>query len=119
MSQLNQVNQWVSILTVCAGLLGQTAFVCLYATRDWRAYRITRALMNKSVAFWLIFLLSFARLLARGPRPDVSDPAWFIVLQIGIEAYIVGAIYYQLFALVEEIRSGRDTADHEMRSESP
>lgn len=116
---MNQFNQWATVFTICSGLLGQSMFLGLYSTRSWRKYRITRALMLKSVAFWLIFVLSFGRLLTRGLRHDVSDPDWFIVLQIGLDAFIVGAIYYQLFALIQEIRSGRDVADAELRTETP
>lgn len=114
---MNQLNQWATVFTVCSGLFGQTLFIALYATRGWRKYRITRALMIKSVAFWLIFVLSFSRLVTRGPRVT-DDPTWFIFVQWGLEAFIVGAIYYQLYALVIEVRSGRDTADTELRSES-
>lgn len=116
---MNQINQWATVFTICSGLLGQTLFVALYSTRGWRKYRITRALMIKSVAFWLIFVLSFGRLVTRGPRPGVDDTVWFIVVQWGLDAFILGAIYYQLYALIEEVRTGRDTADTELRNEAP
>lgn len=115
---MNQLNAWATIFTICAGLFGQACFVALYATRDWRKYRITRALMLKSTAFLMIFVLSFTRLLTRGLRTGIEEPLGLILFQLALDTLIVVAIYYQLFALIMEIRSGRDLADSDMRDES-
>lgn len=103
--RLNTLNEWATIVTVWGGLLGQSLFVAIYATRPWRQYRITRALMLKSIAFLLIFILSASRMVARGLRPS-DDPTGFILFQMGVEAVILYAVWNQLFALISEIRRG-------------
>lgn len=104
---MNAVNMWATIATIHLGFIGQLAFVVMYSTRPWRQYRITRALMTKSVAFLMIFTLSEARLWTRGLRPNVDDTLALIVFQLALDALIVFAVWYQTIALGIEIRRGR------------
>lgn len=104
---MNTVNQWATVATIWLGLTGQSIFLALYATRPWREYRITRALMMKSFAFWLIFVLSATRLVTRGLRPNVDDSLALIIFQLILDALIVFAIWYQAIALAIEVRQGR------------
>jgi hypothetical protein len=104
---LNEVNAWATYATIWGGLLGQTLFLGLYATRPWRAYQITKALMLKSIAMWLILLLSSSRLVARGLTP--RQEGWeFIIFQLLVDAVVLGAIWYQFIVLVKEVRRGGD-----------
>lgn len=103
---MNTVNQWATIATIHLGFIGQLAFVLMYSTRSWRHYRITRALMIKSIAFLLIFVLSEARLWTRGLRANVDDPVGLIIFQLCLDAFIVFAVWYQTVALALEIRRG-------------
>jgi len=96
-----------TVWTIWLGLLGQTAFVCLYVTRPWRYYRITRAYLLKSVAFQAIFIRSALLLTTRGMRTNVDDPLWVQLTAIGLNAFVLFAIWYQLFALVLEIRRSK------------
>lgn len=84
----------------------------MYATRPWFKYRITRALMMKSVAFWLLFVLSAVRLYVKGPRDMSADDMWLIVFSLALDVVILWAIWYQAFALLLEIRTqGKRSSD--------
>lgn len=104
---MNTVNMWATIATIHLGFVGQLLFVFLYSSRPWRQYRITRALMTKSVAFLMIFTLSEARLWTRGLRTNVDDTLWLIIFQLALDALIVFAVWYQTVALFIEIRRGQ------------
>jgi hypothetical protein len=101
---VNAISDISTVWTIWLGLIGQTLFVSLYLTRPWRYYRITRAYLMKSVALQAIFLRSALLLHTRGLRSDMNDPAWVALSAIALNAFVLFAIWYQLFALVLEIR---------------
>jgi hypothetical protein len=102
---LNTVNVVVTYAFIYAGTVGQFAFVVLYFFRPWRKYRPTRALMSKSFSLFLILSQSFIVLNLYGLR-HLDWPAWLIVYRVGGDAFMLWAIYYQLYALVKEIIAG-------------
>jgi hypothetical protein len=98
------LTQISTVWTIWLGLIGQTAFCVIFATRPWRRYRITRAYFNKSLAMEAIFIRSALLLSTRGLRPGVDDPLWVSLSAIALNAYVLWAIWYQLYALLLEIR---------------
>jgi hypothetical protein len=92
---------------VFLGLLGQSVFVLLYATRDWRSQRFTRAMMLKSATLFLLFLLGTIRLSVTGrPAIQTTDPLWLQNVTIAANILIIIAVWYQAIALFIEIRIG-------------
>lgn len=113
MSTFNDVSQFSTFWTIWLGLIGQTAFCVLFATRPWRQYRITRAYFSKSWAMEAIFLRSAMLLTARGLRPGIDDPAWVAISAVVLNAFVLWAIYYQLVALALEIHRGQEDSHAE------
>jgi hypothetical protein len=105
---LEQINVVATYALIYGGLPAQTLYVLLYLTRPWRTYAVSRALMTKSFSFWLLLSQSFIVLSLYGLRP-LDWPAWLIIYRIVGDIFMVGAIYYQLFALISEIRAGYRT----------
>jgi hypothetical protein len=99
-----------TITTIYGGLVGQTIFVGGYLTRPWWRYRITRALMLKSIAFWLIFVRSAFLLQTRGMRPN-EDTVDVIIFTLVLDAVILWAVWYQAIALLIEIGSQKKRDD--------
>lgn len=102
---LETINVWATYGLIFGGLPAQTLYLLLYLTRPWRLYGPTRALMVKSFSFWLLLSQSFIVLSMYGLRP-LDWENWLMVYRILGNTFMLGAIYYQLFALVKEIRVG-------------
>lgn len=95
----------MAVATTFLGLIGQSAFVLLYATRPWQYERFTRALMLKSVTLWLLFLLGAIRVSVTGrPAINSGDADWLTSLVTAGNVLIIAAIWYQSIALFLEIR---------------
>lgn len=106
---MNTVATWTTILTVWLGLIGQTLFIALYATRPWRKFRVTRALMIKSASIWMIFALGATRHVVTGQvssNPVANENVGLVIFTLALDALIIFAIWYQFFALVDEVRKG-------------
>lgn len=98
-------SQWATTWTIWLGLVGQTLFLCIFVTRPWRIFRITRAYFWKSVAMWAIFARSALMLtMLGGIRSFESVPDWVNWSSILLNGFVLWAIWYQLFALILEIR---------------
>lgn len=108
---MNEISDVSTVWTIWLGLIGQTLFVSLYLTRPWRYYRITRAYLMKSLAFQAIFIRSALLLETRGLRSDVNDPTWVTLSAIALNAFVLFAIWYQLIALVLEIKRAHPAID--------
>lgn len=102
---LNVANTWVTYIFYYVGTPAQGLFVALYLTRPWRNYGPTRAVMNKSFSLFLVMFNSLLVLHLYGLRP-LDWPWWLLLFRIVSDVYLTGAIFYQLFVNVREIREG-------------
>jgi hypothetical protein len=105
-STINEISAFSTVWTIWLGLIGQTIFCAIFATRPWRKYRISRAYFNKSMAMEAIFVRSALLLSTRGMRPNLDDPLWVSLSAIALNAYVLWAVWYQLYALLMEMRYG-------------
>jgi hypothetical protein len=104
---LSETSEIITAWTIWLGLTGQTIFLCLFATRPWRHYRITRAYFLKSLAMWAIFLRSALMLVTLGGvRSFDAVPDWVNWSAIALNGFVLWAIWYQLFALIVEMSYG-------------
>lgn len=108
MELLNDMNWWATYIFYYVGTPAQGLFVLLYLTRPWRKYGPTRALMNKSFSLFLVMSQSLIVLHMYGIRP-LDWPWWLLLYRIIGDIYMTGAIYYQLYVNVQEIREGYRT----------
>lgn len=102
---LNDVNMWTTYVFYYVGTPMQGLFVVLYLTRPWRKYGPTRAVMNKSFSLFLVMFNSLLVLALFGQR-SLDWPWWLLLFRILSEAYLLGAIFYQLWVNFREIREG-------------
>lgn len=102
----DDVTMWSTQLLLWVGTPGQLTFLLLYMTRPWRKYRPTRALMMKSAALGLLLFNSWTKLLVFGGPSHVDYPGWLSAQNIVINMFLLAAIYYQLYALIVEMRRG-------------
>lgn len=102
---LDTVNVWATYALYYAGTPAQLLFLLLYATRPWRKFGPTRAVMNKSLSVFILMSQSLIVLHMYGLRP-LDWPAWLLIYRILGDAYLLGAIYYQLFVNAREILAG-------------
>lgn len=103
---LDTLNGWATYAFLFGGWPIQTTFLLLYVRREWRRYRPTRALMNKSFSLWLLMTNGAIVLLMFGMRP-LDWPDWLIVFRVVCYVYMLWALFYQCYALIREILEGR------------
>lgn len=111
---MGAISDWSLLILLWVGTPIQFAFVFLYATRKWRKYTFSRALMWKSASLALYMYAGWSKLLVAGLRP--IDWPWWIDLQTPlINLFVFVAIVNQLRALIVEVSLGdRDAAETEV-----
>jgi hypothetical protein len=101
-----------AVLTVILGFIGQSLFLPLYWTRPWKHYRVTQALMLKSITIWLVFLRDLVILVTlQQVLVATIDNVALHVFVIVVNALLVVAIWFQFFALLGEVRDGLAEAE--------
>lgn len=108
------VNDWSMLGLLWVGTPIQIVFCVLYATRKWRKYTFSRALMWKSTSLAVYMYAGACKVSVAGLRG--FDWPWWIDLQTPIiNAYVFWAIVNQLRAITVEIIAGDpDSAETEV-----
>lgn len=105
MNWWDQAHAWTMLALLWVGTPAQILFVCLYAARNWRKYKFSRALMWKSGSLALYLYAGWCKVLVAGLR-GYDWPTWIDLQTTVINVLVLWAILNQLYALIVEISAG-------------
>lgn len=99
--------EWISTATPFVGVIGATAYMVMFSTRNWQADQFTRAMMLQAFTLWLMFLYGAIRLSITGrPAVNVNDGLAIAFLAWSFNVLILISVWYKAAALYRQIRQG-------------
>lgn len=99
--------EWISTATPFVGVIGATAYMVMFSTRNWQADQFTRAMMLQAFTLWMMFLYGAIRLSITGrPAVNVNDGLAIAFLAWSFNVLILISVWYKAAALYRQIRQG-------------
>lgn len=99
--------EWISIATPFVGVVGASAYMIMFSTRNWQDDQFTRAMMLQAFTLWLMFLYGAIRLSITGrPAVNVNDGLAIAFLAWSFNVLILISVWYKAAALYRQIRQG-------------
>lgn len=99
--------EWIATATPFVGVVGATAYMLMFSTRNWQADPFTRAMMLQAFTLWLLFLYGAIRLSITGRPAAVSDDGLAVAfLAWSFNILILTSVWYKAVALFGQIRQG-------------